>query len=307
MAIRTVGLGRRFGGVVALDDVTLEVPQGIVFGLLGPNGAGKTTMIRLLLGLLEPTTGSAQALGFDTRTDADRIRERTGALLEHTGLYERLTAEDNLDFYGRVWRLPAAERRERIRSLLTALGLYERRGDRVGEWSRGMKQKLAIARALLHRPSLLFLDEPTAGLDPRAAFELRQLLAQLAREEGVTVFLTTHNLAETEQLCSLIAVIRSGRLVAIGSPADLKRGTGVARAEILGHGLRGAALEALRGCTEVLDVGGDDRRLRVQLAPGATVGPLIVVLVEHGAIIDEVTRPQTSLEDVFLTLTAEDV
>jgi ABC-2 type transport system ATP-binding protein len=306
VAIRTRDLTRDFAAVRALDGVTLEVPQGIVFGLLGPNGAGKTTMIRLLLGLLEPTAGSAEALGFDTRHDAEAIRDRTGALLEHTGLYERLTAEDNLEFYARVWRLSGAERNERIRSLLTTMGLYERRRDKVGEWSRGMKQKLAIARALLHRPALLFLDEPTAGLDPRAAFELRNQLARLAREEGVTVFLTTHNLAEAEQLCAMIAVIRAGRLVAVDSPEGLKRGRGAGRIEILGHGMRGAALEAVRGHVAVRSVDGDDFCLIVELAPGATAGPLVALLVEYGAVVEEVRRPRASLEEIFLALTAED-
>ena len=305
-AIRTLGLTRDFATVRALDDVTLEVPQGIVFGLLGPNGAGKTTMIRVLLGLLEPTSGTAEALGFDTRPDAARIRERTGALLEHTGLYERLSAEDNLDFYARVWRLPAAKRSERIRSLLTSMGLNERRGEKVGGWSRGMKQKLAIARALLHRPALLFLDEPTAGLDPRAAFDLRNQLARLVRDEGVTVFLTTHNLAEAEQLCAMIAVIRAGRLVAIGSPDRLKRGSGAGRIEIIGHGMRGAPLEAVRGHPDVHGVGGDETCLVVELAPGATAGPLVALLVEYGATVEEVRRPRASLEEVFLSLTAEE-
>jgi len=165
-AIRAEKLTRVFGAVRALDGLDLEVPPGIVFGFLGPNGAGKTTTIRLLLGLLEPSGGRAAVLGLDTRSGADGIRDRSGALLEHHGLYERLSAEDNLAFYARAWRLSGDARRRRIRELLESLGLWERRAEPVGRWSRGMKQKLAVARALLHRPSLLFLDEPTAGLDP---------------------------------------------------------------------------------------------------------------------------------------------
>lgn len=223
LAIRTRGLSRQFGALHAVDDLTLEIPAGIIFGFLGPNGSGKTTTIRLLLGLHEPSAGDAEVLGYDIRTHAGAVRERSGALLEHCGLYERLTALDNLDLYGRFWRLTRAVRGERARELLTRLELWERRDEIVGKWSRGMKQKLAIARALLHRPSLLFLDEPTAGLDPLAAAALRKDLSSLVAAEGVTVFLTTHNLTEAERLCTLVGVIRGGRLLALAPPARLGR------------------------------------------------------------------------------------
>src|SRR5438105_4480966 len=163
--IHTEHLSRFFGTIKAVDDLSLAVPAGIVFGFLGPNGAGKTTTIHLLLGLLEPTAGQAWVMGFDTRTQADAIRARSGALLEFAGLYERMSAEDNLDLYGRIYRMPAPARQARIQELLTHLDLWERRKDQVGKWSRGMKQKLAVARALFHHPPLIFLDEPTAGFD----------------------------------------------------------------------------------------------------------------------------------------------
>ena len=198
------------------------MPPGIIFGFLGPNGSGKTTTINMLLGLLEPTDGRAEVQGFDTRTQAGEIRACTGALLEHHGLYEQLSAEDNLEFYGRIWRLPPAERQARIKGLLTRMGVWERRKERVEVWSRGMKQKLALARALMHRPLLVFLDEPTAGLDAVSAAELRDGLADLAASEGVTVFLTTHNMAEAERLCAQVGVIRQGSLVAVGHPDDTK-------------------------------------------------------------------------------------
>ena len=190
-AIRIENLTRDFKTVRSVDGLSLEVPAGIIFGFLGPNGAGKTTTINLLLGLLEPTSGHAEVLGFDTRTHADEVRTRTGALLEHPGVYEQLTAEDNLEFYGRVYRLPTVQRRARIQELLAHMGLWERRKERAGTWSKGMKQKLALARAMLHRPSLIFLDEPTAGLDVQAAVAVREDLESLAAREGVTVFLTT--------------------------------------------------------------------------------------------------------------------
>ena len=193
-AIRSSGLTRDFGALRAVDSLSIEVPAGIVFGFLGPNGSGKTTTIRLLLGLLEPSAGRAEVLGHDVAREAAAIREKSGALLEHPGLYERMSAEDNLDFYGRVWRMPATSRRARIQELMTHLGLWDRRRELVGKWSRGMKQKLAVARTLLHRPALVFLDEPTAGLDPVAAAALRDDLSRIVAAEGATVFLTTHNL-----------------------------------------------------------------------------------------------------------------
>ena len=300
-AIRITGLTRDFGTLRALDGLSLDVPAGIVFGFLGPNGSGKTTTIRLLLGLLEPTAGQAEVLGCDTRTQADAIRARCGALLEHDGLYERLSAYDNLDLYGRINRLDAAERAARIEALLTRLDLWDRRQDRVGGWSRGMRQKLAIARALLHRPPLIFLDEPTAGLDPVAAAALREDLAALAVQEGVTVFLTTHHLAEAEKLCAQVAVIRQGRLLALGSPETLRARAGGTRVDVVGRNL--AAAEALlRARPEVHALESGDGHLTLTLAEDAQTAPLVGLLVEAGAQVDEVRRETSSLEDVFLSL-----
>ncbi|MBU0754061.1 MAG: ABC transporter ATP-binding protein, partial [Planctomycetes bacterium] len=235
LAIRTENLGRAFDKVRAVDALDLEVPAGIVFGFLGPNGAGKTTTIRLLLGLLDPSEGRAEVLGYDTHRASPAIRQRTGALLEHSGLYERLSAEDNLDFYGRVWHISRVPRQERIRELLTHLDLWDRRKEMARTWSRGMKQKLAVARALLHRPDLVFLDEPTAGLDPVASKALRDDLAGLVAREGITVFLTTHNLNEAEKLCNRIGVINQGKLIALGHPDELRKYGGDARMEVVGR------------------------------------------------------------------------
>ena len=310
MAIRMENLTRDFeaksGPVRALDGLTLEVPAGTIFGFLGPNGAGKTTTIRLLLGLLEPTAGQAQVLGFDTRTEADEIRTHTGALLEHPGIYEQLTAQDNLEFYGRAWRLPKPERQGRIKELLTGMGLWERRNDQAGSWSRGMKQKLALARALLHRPSLVLLDEPTAGLDVPSAAAVREDLAALAAEEGVTVFLTTHNMAEVETLCSRVAVIRRGRLVAVGHPDELRARSGGPRVEIVGRGFGADALALLRARPEVAAAEAHNGRLVVHLGPDVEVAPLVSLLVGAGAEVEEVRRGKASLEDVFLTLMEEE-
>jgi ABC-2 type transport system ATP-binding protein len=305
-AIWTERLTRDFGGQRAVDELTLRVPVGSVFGFLGPNGAGKTTTLRLLLGLLEPSAGRAQVLGYDIRTQADRIRERTGALLEHPGLYERLTAEENLEFYGRVSRLGSVRLRQRSQELLTSLGLWERRHEAVGGWSRGMKQKLAIARALLHSPSLIFLDEPTAGLDPLAASALRMGLADLARRDGVTVFLTTHNLAEAESLCQLIAVIRRGRLLAVGAPADLRAQASNPELVVRGRGFDPALIHALEARPEVAAVTRLNGHLRVSLRqPGQTSG-LVRWIVSQASEVEEIGKETVSLEAVFLKLVEED-
>jgi ABC-2 type transport system ATP-binding protein len=305
-AIRAIGLVRDFGPVRALDHLTFEVPSGIVFGFLGPNGAGKTTAIRTFLGLVEPTAGRAEVLGFDTRTQSDQVRARSGALLEHHGLYERLTAEQNLEFAGRVWRLRPLERRARARELLEQFGLWDRRQQPVGQWSRGMKQKLAVARAVFHRPPLVFLDEPTAGLDPVASAALREDLAQLATEEGATVFLTTHNLTEAERLCTLVGVIRKGQLVALGPPRDLRTGRQDTALRITGRGLDASTLAAVRQGAGVLDARLVADGCELRLRDGTPAAPIVSLLVHRGVEIEEVRRERPTLEEAFLELVSGD-
>jgi len=306
-AICIDNITRDFEMVRAVNGLSLEVPSGIIFGFLGPNGAGKTTTINLLLGLLEPTSGRAEVLGFDTRTQANEVRTHTGALLEHPGLYEQLSAEDNLEFYGRIWHLPVNERRDRIKELLTHMGVWERRKERVGTWSKGMKQKLALGRALLHRPPLIFLDEPTAGLDVIAATAVRDDLEALAAREGVTVFLTTHNMAEAERLCEQVAVIRDGELMAIGHPDELRDRAGGPGLEILGHGFEDNVLNLLRAhpdvvAAEVLN----EKHLTIDLREDMDAAPLVSLVVGAGAQVEEVSRSKASLEEVFLTLMEEE-
>jgi ABC-2 type transport system ATP-binding protein len=306
IAIQCEDLTRDFATVRAVDRLALQVPGGIVFGFLGPNGSGKTTTIRLLLGLLEPTAGRAEVLGFDTRTQGAEVRARAGALLEHAGLYERLSAADNLEFYGRVWRLPPAERQARGKELLQHFDLWDRRHEVVGTWSRGMKQKLAVARAMLHRPPLIFLDEPTAGLDPVAAVSLREDLSSLVAREGVTVFLTTHNLSEAEKLCTQVGVIRAGRLMAVGSPDQLRARTGGQRVEVSGQGFTESVLAEVRRRPEVAGAELRNGHLELQLRGEAETAPLVSLLVSAGAQVEEVRKGKASLEEVFLTLMEEE-
>jgi ABC-2 type transport system ATP-binding protein len=221
--IQTDSLSRLFGSTKAVDGLTLHVQAGEIFGFLGHNGAGKTTTVRLLNGVLDPTAGKAIVLGLDPQSDGPSLRARTGVLTETPSLDERLTARDNLSIYAELYSIPRAEAAGRVDSLLSEFELAERADDKVGGYSKGMKQRLALARALLHRPEVLFLDEPTAALDPVAARHVHSLVETLARREGCTVFLCTHNLVEAQKLCDRVAVMDQGRLVALGTPSELTR------------------------------------------------------------------------------------
>jgi len=305
-AIRIDKLTRTFGSIKALDDLSLDISAGSIFGFLGPNGAGKTTTINILLGLLEPTSGKAEVLGFDTQTHAADIRTHAGALLEHTGLYEQMSAEDNLQFYARVWRLTDGERKARIKELLTQMGLWERRNERVVKWSKGMKQKLAIARVLIHRPPLLFLDEPTAGLDVMAAATIHGDLATLANREKVTIFMTTHNMAEAEKLCSQVAVIRQGKLLAVGTPDELRAHTSHPQVEIIGAGFNEHIVDLLKARPEVSTVELHNNHLSIQLHHTVNIAPLVSLMVSEGVLVEEVRKGKANLEEVFLTLMEEE-
>src|SRR5919197_2949013 len=221
-AIETHSLIRRFGDRVAVEDLSVAVEQGTVFGFLGPNGAGKTTTVRMLAALIAPTAGDAVVAGHRLGADDDTLRRSVGILTESPGLYERLSARQNLTYFARLYDLEPARAAAQVERYLRLLELWERRDDAVGTFSKGMRQKLAIARALLHEPPVLFLDEPTAGLDPEAARTVRDFVAML-RREGRTIFLTTHNLPEADELCDVVAVFER-RLLRMGAPAELRAG-----------------------------------------------------------------------------------
>ena len=308
IAISINNLSRDFDSIRALDGLTLDIPAGIVFGFLGPNGAGKTTTIRLLLGLLEPTGGSSEVLGFNPCMQGQEVRSKTGALLEHEGVYTQLTAEDNLEFFGRAYCIPEKERKERIHTLLTKMGLWERRKERAGDWSRGMRQKLALARTMIHKPELVLLDEPTAGLDVSSAVAVRDDLTSISAEEGVTVFLTTHNMAEAEKICNLIAVIRQGKLIAVGHPDELRAKAGRPQVEIIGRGFNQETIEKIRDFPEVSTVSSQNSHLTIELRNNSNSdpAPYVSLLVSAGAQVEEVHRGSASLEDVFLTLMEEE-
>jgi ABC-2 type transport system ATP-binding protein len=221
-------------------------------------------------------------------------------------LYERLSAADNLDYYGRIWRISKTDRLQRIRELLEPLDLYKRRDEPIGRWSRGMKQKLAVARTLMHRPELVFLDEPTAGLDPVASAALRDDLASLAAQEGVTIFLTTHNLAEAEKLCAQVGVINHGQLLVVGSPAELRSRTSAPRLYVTGQGITSQVIESVRTNTLVSKAQQRNGELIIDLNDLSRSHEIIAQLTGAGVQIDEVRKEKADLEEVFLRLVDEE-
>jgi len=216
-------LTRNFKETVAVDNLSLEVKSGEIFGFLGHNGAGKTTTVRLLNGVIEPTAGSMRVLGLDPQVDGPVLRNRTGVLTETPSLDDRLTAWEILAVYADLYGVPRKAVRSRIQELLAEFDLADRANEKVGGYSKGMRQRLALARALLHKPELIFLDEATSGLDPVSAHHVNELVERMARREGCTVFMCTHNLVEAQRLCDRVAILEHGRLVALGTPTELTR------------------------------------------------------------------------------------
>jgi len=300
-AIETHDLTRVFGQLTAVDKLTLSIPAGKVFGFLGPNGAGKTTTVRMLTALIEPTSGAAWVNGHRVGPGNQAIRRSVGILTETPGLYERLSARQNLTFFARLYGADRPRAEAQTERYLRMLGLWERRDDRVGTFSKGMRQKIAIARALLNEPAIVFLDEPTAGLDPEASRMVRDFLKEL-RAEGRTIFLTTHNLPEADELCDLIGVFRS-QLLRVDTPANLRAGLFGQGTRIRMAGDPGAWVAAARALPFVRTAAVQDGALIIMLDDPDTHNPALVqALVAAGAPIRYVEPIEHSLEDVYLEL-----
>jgi len=297
--LRATGLGRRFGDFWAIRDVDLAVARGEVLGLLGPNGAGKTTTVRLLTALIRPSAGTASVEGFDVHRQPEAVRARIGILTETPGLYDKLSARANLDFFGRLYGLDAATRARGIERYLRLFSLWDRRDDTAGAFSKGMKQKLAIARALLHDPAVVFLDEPTAALDPEAAFVVREAIEGL-RQAGRTIVLATHNLDEADRLCDRVAFVRGG-LLRVDSPAGLRAATGIRGVDItLADAAPEAYADLARAVAGVSGATAAGRHIVVAADDPLTVTPEVVrALVRAGAAIAEVRERASTLEDVY--------
>lgn len=302
--IRAEGLGKRFGERWAVRELTLEVGPGEVFGFLGPNGAGKTTTVRMLAGMISPSEGRAWIGGVDIAQAPDGVRSRIGLLTEAPGLYERQTARQNLELHARLQGLPRACRAERVRACLELVGLWDRRDDRVAGFSKGMKQKLAIARAVLHEPDAVFLDEPTSGLDPESARAVRDLIRDL-RGAGRAVFLCTHNLDEARRLCDRVAIFRS-RILRLGTPAELERTVLRRRLGVRVAGESAGFLPVVRAMRWVRAAEHQDGQLLVELDdPDADAPALVRGLVTAGADIQRVAEVDALLEEAYLAIVGE--
>lgn len=300
--IVTKDLTRRFGETLAVDRLNLEISEGEIFGLLGPNGAGKTTTIRMLSCLIAPSEGEAYVGGHSIRDSGTQIRQMVGLLTESPGLYEKLDAFTNLAFFANLYDVQDVEKQ--VERYLRTLGLWGRHTEPVVQFSKGMKQRLAIARALIHEPKVLFLDEPTAGLDPQVAKSVRDSIKELGGQ-GRTILLCTHNLAEAEQLCDRIAVLRT-RLVALDTPESLRRGIYGRRSVVRLREVMPSMAQAIQDLEFVSDVTQEGNRLLISLQDPDAENPIIVRrLVEMGGDIQQVAEQAHSLEETYLSLIEE--
>ncbi len=299
-------LRRTFGENAAVDGMTFTVEPGEVFGLLGPNGAGKTTTVRLLNGILPPSEGTARVFGLDPTTHGEDIRRRTGVLTETPALYERLSARENLEFFATLQEVPESDASRRVDEMLDFFELTSRANDKVEIFSKGMKQRLALARALIHKPPLLFLDEPTSGLDPEAAQQVNDLIAGLSRANGQTVVLATHNLFEAQRLCDRVAVMNKGKILALGSLKELARKLWpVTWVDIMFHMKpRENIADALKAHRGVIQVSAGEEALAVQVENEDVIPEVVRHLVEKGESILRVNPRDYTLEDIYFALQA---
>ena len=300
--IRTLGLTKYYGDLLAVDHLSFSVKEGELFGFLGPNGAGKTTTIRMLVGLTTPTEGTAIIDGYDIRSEILEVKRRVGVVPETSNLYDELSVKDNLLFIAGLYHVPRLEREDRVRELLESFNLWKRRNTKFSKLSKGLKRRLTIAASLIHHPRIIFLDEPTTGLDVMSARSLRILLKEL-KETGVTIFLTTHYIEEADQLCDRIAVIVKGRIVTIDTPENMKsivRGTPVIEA-LFDSPINKSMTEDLSFLGEVRV---EDNRVRVLTEEiPETLEALVNFATKRELKIIEINTVKPGLEDAFVKLT----
>jgi ABC-2 type transport system ATP-binding protein len=302
-AIEVTDLTKRYDGIIAVGNITFHVKKDEIFGFLGPNGAGKTTTVRLLTGLTRPTSGTIKVAGFDMIRESNNAKEHLGVVPEVSNIYDEMSAWDNLIFAAQLYRVPRDERENRAKELLELFGLYERRTDRAGNFSKGMKRRLTIAAALIHKPDILFLDEPTSGLDVQSSRMIRNLTKDL-NKNGATIFLTTHYIEEADQLCQRVAIINQGKIVAVDNPEKLK--ASVEKHQIIEVSFDQTQnlermLASLEYSSKVVQVG-DKFRLHVRNTSEAV--PLLVDFArENGLKIVSINTLNPSLEDAFVEMT----
>lgn len=307
LGVEVEGLTKRFGLATAVDSLDFTVSGGEVLGLLGPNGAGKTTTVRLLACLMSPSGGGAKVCGFSILREPTKVRERVGILTENPCLYERLTAYENMTFFAEAYGVSdRVERGKRIRDALDFFNLWDRRAEKVAHFSKGMKQKLAIARTLIHRPQVLLLDEPTATLDPESADEVRKMIVELCKLENRSILLCTHRLEDAEKLCHRVMIIDKGKELAAGTPDELR--TKLARPPILELELKQVneeMMQAVRRLASIVESseGVKSSKLLVTLQDPASMTPKIIeAIVRAGGLILGAKIAAASLEDVYLRL-----
>jgi ABC-2 type transport system ATP-binding protein len=300
------GLTKTFGSITAIQDFSIEIPDGRIFGLLGPNGAGKTTTMRMLSCLIQPTSGKAYIDSFEIgiKEDARKIRRIIGLLPEVPGLYETLGAYKNLDYYAQFYNISKEQREKSIKTTLTNLDLWDRRSEPVGGFSKGMKQKIAIARALIHNPKYIFLDEPTASLDPAAAKMVREYILEL-KSQGNTILINTHNLSEAERICDTVALVKN-KTVKIGSPKTLARGLFSRTISIVMQKIPPSLLKDISSLDFISQAQVNGNQLILNVRNPEEDNPQVVSwLMKQGLQVQFVTEEEHSLEDVYLKLIEE--
>jgi ABC-2 type transport system ATP-binding protein len=301
-------LTKMFGKIAAIQNFTVEIPDGCIFGLLGPNGAGKTTTMRMLSCLIRPTEGRAYIDTYEigNKNDIQKIRCMIGLLPEVPGLYETLGAYKNLDYYGQFYGVPKQQRKETITNTLTSFGLWERRNEPVGSFSKGMKQKIAIARALIHNPKYIFLDEPTASLDPAASKMVREYILEL-KSRGNTILINTHNLGEAERICDMVALVKN-KVVKVGNPKELARGLFARTIRITLLNIPPSLLKDITALDYVSQVRKDGNQLILNVRNPEEDNPRVISwLMQQGMQIQFISELEHSLEDVYLKLIEEGV
>jgi ABC-2 type transport system ATP-binding protein len=303
--IEVKNLTKKFGESTAVDNLTFSVAEGEVFGLLGPNGAGKTTTIRMLCCLISKTSGEAQVAGYHIGNKADSlaIRKLIGLVPDNIGLYEELSAYENLDYYGKLYECPERKRREKIEYFLKMMELWEKKDQPVSDYSKGMKQKVAIARALIHDPKLLFFDEPTTNLDPESARLVRDFILQL-KKEGKTIFINTHNLDEAQRICDRIGILKT-KLLAVNTPEQLEKSVWGSRTEVQVEKVSDRILAAVRKL-KPQDLSVEENRIILTVADPQKQNPdFVQAIVSAGGRIQYVTQLTPGLEETYIKVIEE--
>lgn len=303
IAIKVENLSKKFGNIIAVNNISFDVYVGEIFGFLGPNGAGKTTTIRMLSGMICQSSGYAEILGLPIDGDVQKLHEVIGLLTESPGFYENLSAIRNLEYFGMFYS--GIDAAKQIKKYMNAVGLWERRQDKVKKFSKGMKQRLAIARALIHEPKVLFLDEPTAGLDPESALEIRKLIKEL-KDEGRTIFLSTHNLSEAELLCDRIAIIKTS-LIALDTFDNLRNKLFKQELIVKLDTINPAIVNIIQNFELVRSVKIKENSLIIELDDIEKGRPFIIKkIVSAGGMIQNIYENKHSLEDAYLSLVSSD-